>query len=63
MRSKATIGQIAEKCKVSVSTVSIALNNKPGISETTRSEIINVARKLGYTVKSKLPRQAFIINN
>ena len=63
MRSKATISQIAEKCKVSVSTVSIALNNKPGISETTRSEIINVARKLGYTVKSKLPRQAFIINN
>jgi len=56
MRSKATIGQIAEKCKVSASTVSIALNNKPGISETTRSEIINVARKLGYTVKVKTPQ-------
>jgi LacI family transcriptional regulator len=53
MRPKATIRQIAEKCKVSISTVSIVLNNKPGVSEATRKEVMQVAQKLGYAVKTK----------
>jgi LacI family transcriptional regulator len=51
MGSKATITQIAEKCKVSVSTVSIVLNNKPGVSEATRAKILQTAEKLGYEVR------------
>jgi LacI family transcriptional regulator len=53
MGSKATITQIAEKCKVSVSTVSIVLNNKPGVSEATRAKILQTAEKLGYEVRPK----------
>ena len=56
MRAKTTISQIAEKCKVSVSTVSIVLNNKPGVSDATRNQIIQMAEKMGYEIRSK-PRQ------
>jgi len=51
MRRKVTIRQIADKYKVSVSTVSIVLNNKPGVSNTTRNEILSLAQKMGYTIK------------
>ena len=37
--------EIAEKCGVSISTVSRALNGKPGVDETLRSEIFSVARQ------------------
>jgi len=53
MGSKTTITQIAEKCKVSVATVSIVLNNKPGVSEATRTKILQTAEKLGYEVRPK----------
>ncbi|MFT3891650.1 MAG: LacI family DNA-binding transcriptional regulator [Anaerolineales bacterium] len=56
MRAKTTISQIAEKCKVSVSTVSIVLNNKPGVSDSTRNQILQMAEKMGYEIRSK-PRQ------
>ena len=51
MRKKVTINQIADKCKESASTVSIVLNNKPGVSDATREEIMMVAKKLGYAIK------------
>jgi LacI family transcriptional regulator len=51
MRPKVTIRQIADKCKVSVSTVSIVLNNKPGVSDAKRNEVLSLAQKMGYTVK------------
>jgi LacI family transcriptional regulator len=52
MSEKVTIRQIAEECGVSVSAVSIALNNKPGVSEEIRSRIKSAAKKAGYTVKT-----------
>lgn len=54
MRTKATIRQIAEKCKVSLSAVSLVLNNKPGVSEHTRSHILQVAQHMGYEPRSKV---------
>ncbi|MFO7680637.1 MAG: LacI family DNA-binding transcriptional regulator [Chloroflexota bacterium] len=48
MTGKVTISQIAKMCGVSPATVSLALNNKPGISEETRSRIVAAARELGY---------------
>lgn len=61
MRARTTISQIAEKCKVSVSSVSIVLNNKPGVSDSTRSKIIQMAEKMGYEIRSK-PRQGALLH-
>ena len=55
MRPKVTIRQIAGKGRVSVSTVSNVLNNKPGVSDITRNEILGLAQKMGYTVKPPAP--------
>lgn len=45
---KVTIKDIAEKAGVSVSAVSFALNNKPGVSQKTRALIYKTAKELGY---------------
>ena len=39
---------IAQRCGVSVATVSKALNGQPDISEETRSRIEKTAREMGY---------------
>lgn len=54
MRSKPTISDIARQSGVSVSTVSLVLNNKPGISAGTRARVLEVAEQLAY------PKKAFI---
>jgi LacI family transcriptional regulator len=56
MRPKVTISQIADQCNVSASTVSIVLNNKPGVSDGTRDDILGVAQKMGYAVKAPAPK-------
>ena len=43
-----TLKEIAQECKVSVATVSKALNDMNDVSEKTKEEIRLVARKLGY---------------
>lgn len=43
-----TILDVAEKAKVSIATVSRALNNQPGCSEETRKKVIRIAQELGY---------------
>lgn len=45
---KVTIKDIARHAGVSVSAVSIALNNRKGIGETTRAKILQIAKKLNY---------------
>jgi len=42
-----TIREIAAVAKVSTATVSLALNNKPGISKATRQKILKIAQSLG----------------
>ncbi|MFA7671678.1 MAG: LacI family DNA-binding transcriptional regulator [Sphaerochaetaceae bacterium] len=46
---KVTIKEIAAKAGVSISAVSFALNNKPGVSQKTRELIYKTAKELGYT--------------
>ena len=43
-----TIKDIARVAKVSTTAVSMALNNRPGISEKTRKRILDIAKKLDY---------------
>jgi DNA-binding LacI/PurR family transcriptional regulator len=43
-----TIEDVAERAGVAISSVSAALNGRPGVSERTRERIRTVARELGY---------------
>lgn len=52
MPEKVTIGQIADRCGVSLSTVSLVLNNKPGVSDAIRVQIKDTARSMGYPIKT-----------
>lgn len=45
---RVTIQEVAAEAKVSVNTVSRALNGKDGVSEETRERIIQIARKMNY---------------
>ncbi|WP_243664824.1 LacI family DNA-binding transcriptional regulator, partial [Rhodothermus marinus] len=49
MRSaRSTIRDVARAAGVSISTVSLVLNNKGNVSEATRRRVLKVARELGY---------------
>jgi LacI family transcriptional regulator len=52
-RKKVTLFHIAEKLGLSVQTVSKALTGKPGMSEETRSEVVQLAKMLGYLSKDQ----------
>ena len=43
-----TIRELSEKCKLSISTVSKALNGYPDISRTTKDAVLKAAKELGY---------------
>ncbi len=45
---KATIHDIAEKLKITASTVSRALNDNPRISEATKKKVLKIAKQLNY---------------
>ncbi len=47
-----SLKDIAEKCQVSVATVSKVLNGQPGIGDATRQQVLAVAKELGYTANS-----------
>jgi len=51
MKRKVTMKEIAKKLNISISAVSLALNNKPGINEELRKEIISLCEKLGYDLR------------
>lgn len=48
MRSRVTILDVAAEAGVSISTVSSALNDRPGVSAATRSRVLAVADRLGW---------------
>lgn len=52
-KKKISMKDIAEALDVSINTVSLALNNKPGISTETRQSIIQKAKELGYSVSAQ----------
>ena len=50
MKDKVKISDIARQSGVSVSTVSLALNNKPGVSQETRLRVLEVAQDFDYPI-------------
>lgn len=48
MSARVTINEIARRSGVSKGAVSYALNGRPGVSDTTRTRILDVARELGW---------------
>ena len=55
MTEKVRISDIASRCGVSISTVSLVLNEKPGVSEQTRARVMAAARQLGYPLPAPNP--------
>ena len=47
-RQRPTLKQIADEAGVSVSTVSLVLNNRPGVSAETRREVRELLQRVGY---------------
>lgn len=47
-RKKVTMKDIAEKLNMSINAVSLALNNKAGVSESTRQQVLKAADELEY---------------
>lgn len=52
-KKKISMKDIADALHVSINTVSLALNNKSGISEETRQAIIHKAKEMGYTIATQ----------
>jgi LacI family transcriptional regulator len=50
---RATMADVAQRAGTSVSTVSLVLNNKPGVSSEVRKAVLDAADELGY----RLPRR------
>jgi len=48
-KSRLTIADVARAAGVSVGAVSLALNDRPGVSDVTRARILAVVRELGWT--------------
>ena len=71
MERKSTIKDIAKMARVSATAVSMALNERPGVSAKTRQKIIKIAEKLdyqpNYAAKSLISKRSYtiglIINN
>jgi LacI family transcriptional regulator len=51
MEERVKISDIAQQSGVSMATVSLALNNRPGVSEETRLRVLEIAEKLEYPLK------------
>ena len=60
---KATMKDIADKLNISINAVSLALNNKAGVSEKTRKMVLNVAEEIGYLQKSTKFIRAYASKN
>jgi LacI family transcriptional regulator, galactose operon repressor len=65
MKKKSTIKDIAKAAKVSATAVSMALNDRPGVSEQTRKKILKIATKLDYQpnfiAKSLISKRSYTI--
>lgn len=52
-----TAKELAEKLGLSTAAVSMALNNKPGVSESTRDRVLKMAKEYGYDFRKQRVRE------
>jgi len=60
-----TIRDVARAASVSIGTVSRALKNQPGLSEATRTRVVEVAQRLGYDsaqLRTRIRRVTFLLH-
>ena len=57
---KVKLSDISKEMGISVAAVSMAINNKNGVSDETREQVITVAERLGYKMKKVQPAQSNI---
>jgi DNA-binding LacI/PurR family transcriptional regulator len=50
-KNQTILSDIARSCGLSLAAVSLALNNKPGISHETRIRVLEIAHSMGYHIK------------
>lgn len=55
MQMGVTVKDIADVLQISPATVSLAINNRRGVSEKTRARVFEVAREMGYNKMSATP--------
>src|SRR5690349_3574720 len=48
MKRRPTIHDVAKRAELSISTVSLVLNNKSNVSESTREKVLQIIAELGY---------------
>jgi LacI family transcriptional regulator len=58
-RKKVTLSHIGDRLGLSIQTVSKALTGKPGMSEETRSEVVQLARAMGYLTRDQKSTLAY----
>lgn len=63
LKKKVTMKQLADRLGVSINAVSLALNNKEGVSERTRRQILQLANETGYLEQSNKYNKAFSSKN
>ncbi|PKO14007.1 MAG: hypothetical protein CVU39_16640 [Chloroflexi bacterium HGW-Chloroflexi-10] len=56
MTQKIKITDIAQASGVSIATVSLVLNNRPGISQDTRTRVLDICEELGYQLSNSMAR-------
>ncbi|OUN15562.1 LacI family DNA-binding transcriptional regulator [uncultured Allofournierella sp.] len=54
-RKTATMKDIADQLGLSVNAVSLALKDRPGVSDETRRQVIEIAQNIGYEIKQAKP--------
>ena len=54
-RKTATMKDIADQLGLSVNAVSLALKDRPGVSDETRRQVMEVAQNIGYEIKQAKP--------
>lgn len=59
MEKRITMKQIADELGISINAVSLALNNKQGVSESTRKRVLRLANKTGYLDQSDKYNKTF----
>lgn len=63
MGKKVTMKQLADRLGISINAVSLALNNREGVSEETRKQVLKLANESGYLEQSDKYNKTFSSKN